>query len=940
MNSSDASTALRITLLYAVVASLWILLSGHLFTKVGLDSGRLIGLGSYKDWGFVVITTLLLYYLLNREFQRRQGMEKAMRQQTRELDERVKELHCLYAISSLVDRPSISLEQIFQAVVELIPPAWQYPQITCARIIFQDQEFRTAGFKETDWKQTADIKEYNELIGAVEVYYLAEKPEGEEGPFLKEERSLLTTIAEQLGKTVERTRAEEALQKIQDELEQRVEERTRELSTLLKVSYTAASTLELEPLLGLILDQLKTIVDYTSVSILTLAEEVTVLAYRGPVPQEKALQFHFLAKSAWADQELLRPQKPVIIPDVWADTSLTRVFREKGGQRLQTTFSYIRSWLGVPLLVKDQLVGFLSLSHNEPDRYSPRQAELTFALANQAAVAIENARLYSATKQHANELETLFAVQQAITSHLEPDAVLQLIADEARRLTDSRLSLVYLPDGENLRIAVLSGEYGPDIIVGYQMPIAQSVAGRSLQTGQPITVEDAQNDPRIYADVIRRLGVRSYLTVPLISMSEPLGVIAVADREAGTLEPDDERILTMLASGAVIALENAHLYQQEYERRRELEALYRADEELYRHLWVEQVLQSLADVAVDILEADKSSLFVWDDRREQLEVGASRGFRPETIEQISLSSSEVFLGRVAVKNELVVIEDARSDSRLAKKLVESEGIHSLVLVPIEINGEMFGIFNLNYGQPRVFNDDQRRLFAALARRAALAIENARLYEQAQQAAVLEERQRLARELHDAVTQTLFSASLIAEVLPRLWRHNQAEGERRLEELRQLARGALAEMRTLLLELRPAALTEANLDELLRHLTEAITGRARTPVTLSIEGDCRLPPEVQVGLYRITQEALNNVAKHAKASRATVSLWCQSQRVEMRIKDDGRGFEPGQVSPEHLGLSIMRERAETIGATFKLESRPGQGTEIEVVWTKSPPKEQR
>ncbi len=794
-NSLVVSTALRISLLYAVVASLWILLCDHLLTRFGLGSGGLMGLESYKEWGFVVITTPLLYFLLNRELQRHKRMEKARRQQT------------------------------------------------------------------------------------------------------------------------------------------------RELSTLLKVSHTVASTLELEPLLGLILDQLKTIVDYTSVSILTLAEEVTVLAYRGPVPQEKALQFHFLAKSAWAEQELLTQQKPVIIPDVWQDTPLTRTLRAKAGERLETTFGYIRSWLGVPLLVKEQMVGILSLSHSEPGRYSPRQAELTLALANQAAVAIENARLYSATKQHADELETLFAVQQAITSRLEPDAVLQLIADEARRLTNTRLSLVYLPDDENLRVAVLSGEYGSDIFVGYQMPMTQSVAGRSIQSGQPINIDDAQNDLRIYADVIRRLGVRSYLTVPLISMSEPLGVIAVADREAGRLEPEDERVLTRLASGAVIALENARLYQQEYERRRELEALYRADEELYRHLRIEQVLQSLVDVAVDILEADKSSLIGWDACRARLEVRACRGFQPETIEQMALTLGENLLGQVVVEDELVIIEDARRDLRLPKNLVESEKIHSLVLIPIEIGGELFGIFNLGYGQPRAFDDEERRLFAALAHRAALAIENARLYEQAQQAAVLEERQRLARELHDAVTQTLFSASLIAEVLPRLWTRNQAEGERRLEELRQLARGALAEMRTLLLELRPAALTEANLDELLRHLTEAITGRARTPVALTIEGDCRLPPEVQVGLYRITQEALNNVAKHAKAGQAVVSLRCQPRQVELQIKDDGRGFEPEQVSPEHLGLGIMRERAETIGAAFGLQSWPGQGTQIEVVWSKPAPQEQ-
>jgi signal transduction histidine kinase len=177
------------------------------------------------------------------------------------------------------------------------------------------------------------------------------------------------------------------------------------------------------------------------------------------------------------------------------------------------------------------------------------------------------------------------------------------------------------------------------------------------------------------------------------------------------------------------------------------------------------------------------------------------------------------------------------------------------------------------------------------------------------------------------------------VLPRLWQRNQSEARRRLEELRQLTRGALAEMRTLLLELRPSTLTEARLGELLRHLTEATTGRTRTPVILEVEGDCLLPSEVQIVLYRITQEALNNVAKHAKATQAVVSLCCHPQHVELFIDDDGCGFELTQRSPEHLGLGIMRERAESIGAALTIRTRPGQGTRINVVWSNGAVKEE-
>ena len=250
-------------------------------------------------------------------------------------------------------------------------------------------------------------------------------------------------------------------------------------------------------------------------------------------------------------------------------------------------------------------------------------------------------------------------------------------------------------------------------------------------------------------------------------------------------------------------------------------------------------------------------------------------------------------------------------------------------------------------------------------------------EAALQTAVAAERNRLARDLHDAVTQTLFSASLIAEVLPRLWERNPAEAERRLEELRQLTRGALAEMRTLLLELRPAALMEVELADLLRQLTEAITGRARVSVALTVEGYHPLSPDVRVALYRIAQETLNNVAKHAGANQAVVNLryeeaeignvgaaptggfadevprggfalarrgqsqapYRQAQEsngqpalvVVLRISDDGRGFDPDQVSPESLGLGIMRERAEAIGAALTIESEVGQGTQVIVVW---------
>jgi signal transduction histidine kinase len=236
----------------------------------------------------------------------------------------------------------------------------------------------------------------------------------------------------------------------------------------------------------------------------------------------------------------------------------------------------------------------------------------------------------------------------------------------------------------------------------------------------------------------------------------------------------------------------------------------------------------------------------------------------------------------------------------------------------------------------------------------MAVQLQKLLDERQEVAVFEERSRLARDLHDAVTQTLFSASLIAETLPEIWESDRQEGQELLGELRRLSRGALAEMRTLLLELRPAALVEANLGDLLRQLAEAVTGRTGMPVVVTVEnegGECLisqvpiLPPEVHVALYRIAQEALNNVVKHAHADEVAVRLCCATssadidkglrKRVELQVRDNGRGFDPSCIPPDRLGLGIIRERAQAIGAELAIESQPGCGTQLVVVWKERP-----
>lgn len=216
-----------------------------------------------------------------------------------------------------------------------------------------------------------------------------------------------------------------------------------------------------------------------------------------------------------------------------------------------------------------------------------------------------------------------------------------------------------------------------------------------------------------------------------------------------------------------------------------------------------------------------------------------------------------------------------------------------------------------------------------------------LRERAEQMAVVNERNRLARDLHDAVTQTLFSASLLSDVIPRIWERNPAEARRRLEELRQLSRGALAEMRTLLLELRPTALVESKLGDLLRQLAVAMNSRSRVQCELHIDdGDlATLPADIKVSLYRIAQEALNNVAKHSGATQAWLMLEprpntngaSDGRGVSLVIRDNGKGFSIESTRGNQLGLRIMRERADAIGAQIAVQSALGEGTTVTTVW---------
>jgi nitrate/nitrite-specific signal transduction histidine kinase len=444
------------------------------------------------------------------------------------------------------------------------------------------------------------------------------------------------------------------------------------------------------------------------------------------------------------------------------------------------------------------------------------------------------------------------------------------------------------------------------------------------------------------------------LTVGVRRITQPIADLIRAAREVAGGNFDQriqvssgDELEEMAAQFNVMAAElqesYATLERRVSDRTRELAALNAIAAVVSRSLDMEEILQNALDMTLEVTA---------------MEAGAALWLRPDDGLPTLVAYRRLpdgLLGHVA---QLAQGPDPTRSPRHTERpavhhiceypvgplqqAAKRAGLQLIVTVPLMTKGRLLGTLNLVSSQLHSFSDEELNLLAGIGQQVGMAVENAQLYDQAEEAAAAAERSRLARDLHDAVTQTLFSASLIADILPRLWERNPTEAFRRLEQVRQLTRGALAEMRTLLLELRPSVLQEASLDELLQQLAAAAAGRTMLQVDLDLDHSCEMPIAVKEAFYRIAQESLNNVIKHAGAQHTAIGLRCSQAdakmiRIAMWISDDGRGFDPKNIPPDHLGVGIMRERADGIGADLVLTSVPGTGTRIHVTWTENDPR---
>jgi len=433
--------------------------------------------------------------------------------------------------------------------------------------------------------------------------------------------------------------------------------------------------------------------------------------------------------------------------------------------------------------------------------------------------------------------------------------------------------------------------------------------------------------------------IRSCLLAPLVVKERLIGLMAITRGEPDVFEPGQIEMAAAIARQAAVAIENARLHEQERGTARELASLLEVSRNLASTLELERLLDVILDQVKVVADYDGAAIAIH-------EGGTSRLLRRRSPTELELDHEQfrgVSLARggpiweAIYRREAVIIDDVRGDDPLARSYRTSvaeplESSHARYVrcwmsVPLALTDRVIGELVLAHGQPGYYTRYHAELVTAIAAQAAAAIENARLYGEAQKVAALEERQRLARELHDSVSQTLFGIRLTAQSARTLLGRDPTRAAAPLDYILSLAEGGIAETRALVFALRPDALATEGLVAALVRQVQALRTRYELDVEAALGAEPDVPLEVKEALYRIAQEALHNTVKHARATRVEVRLTCDPAALSLELADNGVGFDPTQDFPGHLGQTSMRERAEQLGGTLAVRSSPGQGTHI-------------
>ncbi|HET8627970.1 MAG TPA: GAF domain-containing protein [Thermomicrobiales bacterium] len=722
---------------------------------------------------------------------------------------------------------------------------------------------------------------------------------------------------------------------------ERERRRAERLALIARVNRLVTAGLEPDDLLATAAAAIHELLGYPYVAI-ALADpadpgDLVLRGVAGPYRHAAPVGYR-LPRDAGITAAAVRERRVLLVDDVAADP---RHFPTPGA-------TGIRAELAVPIARGDDVFGVVNVEGGEP--FTAEDAESLAIIADQLASALANARLFAAARRRAARLATVARVGQLIAGRLSLDHLLQTAVEaihEHLAFPHVAILLVDPADPAVLVRRARSGMYTGHSVLEYRQRLGDGILGAAARDRRPLLVNDVRQDPR-YIAVPGGEAIRAELAAPLLSGDTLLGALNVeSERPIGD---EDATALLLVADQLGIALENARLFAGTRQALEGTRLLYETSLRINTALTMDEVIAAYLDeVAARGHYRCTIALYDTDDAGARTAVTV-RGHWAPAAGAVLLAETVPYtpdgLDAPLDAGHTVAIADVHADPRVSAKLREmqaADGRPTLAMIPLMARGQRLGLVILSSPAAHAWPAADLQLYEATAAQLATALDRCRQHElltaRGRQVAVLEERQRLARDLHDSVTQHVFSLTLIAQALAPAWRRDPAEGERRVARLLEVSQAALGELRALLAELRPAdpapppgaapasglVCREGLPAALRRHLADVARGAgAGLELRLDATGYAPQPPDHEEALFRIAQEALHNVVKHARARRVTIRLGVEGDLARLAVADDGVGFAAASGG---FGLRIMQERAAALGGVAEVTSAPGCGTTV-------------
>jgi signal transduction histidine kinase len=519
-----------------------------------------------------------------------------------------------------------------------------------------------------------------------------------------------------------------------------------------------------------------------------------------------------------------------------------------------------------------------------------------------------------------------------LSSELSLDAVLQRLVEAAAELTGARYAALGVLDqsGSRLERFLTTGIDAETHATIGDLPTGRGILGVLIRDSKPLRLRELGDDPRSVGFPPGHPPMHTFLGVPVALRGVAFGNLYLTEKEGGAdFTEEDEDIVLLLAAQAAVAIENARLYESATRWSRQLESLNEVANALVTEFELERLLQLVAERLQRLLGASMVTIALPHGDAARIEAAAGAGADTNVGLQIAAHSKTMrVLARKRSERVDSVLDDPEMDHASARRL----GMRTALYVPLVLRDEAIGVITAQdkVGADARFTEDDLRLAEVFAQRAAVAVDLSRRVARdvlrRVVAAQEEERRRLARELHDETGQALTSILLGLRTVEEA--SDEHELHRAVETVRDLVRSTLQDVRRLAVELRPAALDDFGLVPALERLTGSFA--EHTGIHVDFEASLppgRLPSEVETVFYRIVQEALTNVAKHARARTLSVVLTRKGDSLSAVVEDDGAGFDQRKVRDEGLGILGMRERVSLVGGRLTIESRPGAGTAV-------------